>query len=201
MMNKRGQVIVITGPSGVGKGSILRGAMARDKSLCFSVSATTRAPRPGELDGRDYFFVDRERFERMAAGGELLEHAQYGGNRYGTPRDALLRQLDSGSDVILDIDLQGARQVMSSFPEALFVFILPPDFETLEKRLTGRGTETPEKIAVRLDTARRELACYREFQFVIVNDALENAVEDLLAIIRAGRCRCSEYIWRTDAIK
>ena len=103
--------------------------------------------------------------------------------------------------MILDIDLQGARQVMKSFPEALFIFILPPDFATLEKRLTGRGTETPEKIAVRLETARRELECYREFQYVIVNNALEDAVEDLLAIIRAGRCRCSEYIRREDAIK
>jgi len=197
MMNKRGQVIVISGPSGVGKGTILKGAMEADKTLAFSVSATTRGPRPGELDGKDYFFVSRERFEEMIAQGELLEHAEYGGNLYGTPRAALEQRLDEGVDVVLDIEIQGARQVMKSFPEALFIFILPPDFETLKKRLTGRGTETPEKVALRLETAKRELGCFNEFEYIIVNDRIEDAVDDFLAIVRAGHCRCSEYI-KTD---
>ena len=194
MTNKKGQVIVITGPSGVGKGTILKSVMESDTSLCFSVSATTRGPRPGEVDGKDYYFVSRQRFDEMVAEGELLEHAEYSGNCYGTPRKPLEKLLDEGYDVILDIEIQGARNVMKSYPEAIFTFIMPPDFETLEKRLAKRGTESPEKVALRLETAKRELECYKEFQYIIVNDKLEDAVAELQAVITAGRCRCSEYI-------
>jgi len=194
MTNKKGQVIVITGPSGVGKGTILKNVMEADKSLCFSVSATTRAARPGEVDGVDYYFVTRERFDEMVKDGELLEYAEYSGNCYGTPRKPLEKLLNEGYDVILDIEIQGARNVMKTFPEAIFTFIMPPSFETLEKRLIKRGTETPEKMALRLETAKRELECFKEFQYIIVNDKLEDAVEDFKAVIRAGRCRCSEYI-------
>jgi len=151
--------------------------------MFFSVSATTRKPRPGEVDGREYFFVDREEFQRMLHDGELLEHAEYVGNCYGTPRGPIDEKTSQGCDVILDIEVQGAFQVKAKMPEAVSIFIAPPSIEELEKRLRGRSTETEEKIAGRLETAKRELRLADTYDYKVVNDDVSRAVAELLHII------------------
>ena len=155
-MNKRGTLFVITGPSGAGKGTVLKKVMAATDHLYFSISATTRAPRPGEIHGVHYHFITRESFAQLIREERLLEHAEYVGNFYGTPLDPVLEHLAQGDDVILEIEIQGAKQVKARYPEAALVFIAPPSFDELERRLRGRGTETEETILRRMDTARRE---------------------------------------------
>jgi guanylate kinase len=167
---------VITGPSGVGKGTLIRGLLERVPGLELSVSATTRAPRPGEVDGRDYHFLSPEEFDRRAHAGDFVEHAVYAGNRYGTLRSELERP---AGGIVLEIDLQGARQVRESLPEALQVFIAPPSLEALEARLRNRGSDAPEQIRDRLAVAPQELAAQEEFSRVVVNDDLERALEEL----------------------
>jgi guanylate kinase len=177
-------VFVITGPSGVGKGTLIRGLLDRIPELELSVSATTRAPRPGEREGVDYHFLSPQEFESRVAAGEFVEHAEYSGNRYGTLRSELERRLSAGAAVVLEIEVQGARQVRGAMPEAVQLFIAPPSAEALRARLVGRGTDAPEQIAMRMRTAERELEARREFGHVIVNDRLERATDELEAIVR-----------------
>ncbi len=177
-------VFVITGPSGVGKGTLIRGLLERVPELELSVSATTRSPRPGEEDGADYHFLSPERFAEHVAVGDFVEHATYSGNRYGTLRSELERRLTAGAPVVLEIEVQGARQVRRAMPEAVQVFIAPPSIEALRARLVGRGTDDPEQVDARLRTAVEELEARPEFGYVIVNDRLEDATDELEQIVR-----------------
>jgi guanylate kinase len=179
------RVFVITGPSGVGKGTLIRSLRERMPGLALSTSATTRAPREGELDGREYHFLDREEFARRADANEFLEHAAYSGNRYGTLRSEVERRLASGESVVLEIEVQGARQVRAAMPEAVLVFIAPPDPAALRARLEGRGTDDERAISERLRTAEIELDAQEEFQHVVCNDQLERAVDELVEIVRS----------------
>lgn len=179
-------VFVITGPSGVGKGTLIRGLLARVPSIELSVSATTRPPRPGEQTGVDYHFLTDAEFDAHVAAGDFLEHAGYSGRRYGTLRTELERRLRAGAPIVLEIEVQGARQIRSSMPEAVAVFIAPPSPEALRARLIGRGTDPPEQIDLRLRTAERELAARDEFAHVIVNDDLQQATDELEAIVTGG---------------
>ncbi len=174
-------VLVITGPSGVGKGTLIRALRERVPGLELSVSATTRAPRPGERDGHEYHFLSGAEFDRRLRAGEFLEHATYAGNRYGTPRSELERVEDrpGARALVLEIELHGARQVREALPEAVQVFIAPPSVDALRARLVGRGADSPEQIEDRLEAASRELEARSEFRHVIENDRLERAVEEL----------------------
>ena len=184
------RAVVITGPSGVGKGTLIRSLRARMPELELSVSATTRRPRPGETHGVDYHFMAPDEFERHVQAGDFVEHADYAGARYGTLRSELQTRLAGGAPVVLEIEVEGARQVRETMPEAVQVFIAPPSPEALRARLVGRGTDAPEQVEARLRTAERELAAQDEFPHVVVNDRLEDAVEQLVEIVReatAGR--------------
>jgi guanylate kinase len=178
-----GRLIVLTGPSGVGKGTLLKALLAKHPELFLSVSATTRAPRIGEVDGVHYYFYDRVQFEAKIQAGELLEWAEFAGNYYGTPIEPVRDQIDRGRSVILEIELAGARQVAQIFPDALRIFILPPDLTTLETRICERGTDSPEAILRRLEQAHVEIAAKDEFDYQIVNDDLETALNELEGII------------------
>ena len=179
--------MVVTGPSGVGKGTLIRALRERVPGIELSTSATTRSPRPGEVDGRDYHFLDDEEFDRRLAEGEFLEHATYAGNRYGTPRSEIGRVAQTGPGgpraLVLEIELQGARQVREALPEALQVFIVPPSLEALRARLVGRGADEAGQIEERLEAAAGELEARSEFRHVIVNDRLEDAVRELERVV------------------
>jgi guanylate kinase len=177
-------VFVITGPSGVGKGTLIRGLRERVPELELAVSATTRAPRPGEVDGVDYVFLDEDEFERRVRAGNFVEHARYSGNRYGTLRPELERSMAAGRPVVLEIEVQGARQVREAMPEAVQVFIAPPAESALRTRLVTRGTDSPDAVAARLQTARDELVAQSEFGHVVVNDRLDEAIAELEGIVR-----------------
>jgi guanylate kinase len=181
-------VVVVTGPSGVGKGTLIRALRGRVPGLALSVSATTRRPRPDEIDGRDYHFLSPQEFERRQEEGEFLEQATYAGKRYATPRSELdrLRPPPRGEGaraLVLEIELQGARQVREALPDALQVFVAPPSLDALRARLAGRGSDSPAQIEERLRVARRELDARSEFRHVIVNDRLERAVEELVTLV------------------
>ena len=180
------RVFVITGPSGVGKGTLIRSLRELIPELELSVSATTRDPRPGEQDGSDYWFLSDEEFDRRLAEGEFVEHATYSGRRYGTLRSELEKRIQAGVPVVLEIEVQGARQVREAMPEALQVFIAPPSLEALRARLIGRGTDDFEQVQERLRVAGEELAAQSEFQHVVVNDRLEDAVDELQQIVRGA---------------
>ncbi len=184
----RGTLFVITGPSGAGKGTVLKQVMDSLDRLYFSVSATTRKPREGEVDGVHYHFLEKETFEGLIAADRFLEHAQYAGNYYGTPLDPALEHLEAGDDVILEIELQGVLQVKQRLPEAVLVFIAPPSFEELENRLRGRGTEKEETILKRLAIARQECAAMDQFRYVVVNDEVTSAADRLRAVMLSHRC-------------
>jgi guanylate kinase len=186
-----GTLIIITAPSGAGKTTLVGGLLERDARVRLSVSYTTRAPREGEVDGRHYHFVDVATFRNMRDRGEFLEWAEVHGNYYGTSKAWIREQIASGADILLEIDWQGAQQVRKAFPEAVGVFVLPPSFEVLEQRLRGRGTDSDDVIARRLLGARGEMRHVGEFDYVILNDVLEDAVGDLVAIVRASRLRYS----------
>lgn len=174
---------MLSGPSGVGKGTVLAAIRRDHPDVWLSVSVTTRPPRPGETEGVEYHFVDDAEFDRLVASGELLEHAEYAGFRYGTPREPVLARLRDGVPALLEIDLQGARQVRERMPEAFLVFLAPPSFEELARRLEGRGTEPEDRLRRRLDLARIELAAEDEFDAVVVNDAIESAAAAVVALL------------------
>lgn len=178
-----GKLIVLTGPSGVGKGTLLRSLLQRHPELYYSVSVTTRSPRPGEIDGKHYYFATRSEFEQMVADGELLEWAEFAGNYYGTPRRPVEQQIQQGNRVILEIELQGARQIRQTFPQAMQIFILPPSVAELEQRLRGRGQDSEEAIARRLTRAQAEIDAAGEFDLRVVNDDLEKALKQLEAAL------------------
>jgi guanylate kinase len=180
------RLTVLSGPSGVGKDTVVAAVRERHPRVWVSVSVTTRAPRPGEVDGVHYRFVDAETFARLVKDGELLEHAMFAGHAYGTPRAPLEARLAEGVPCLLVIELQGARQVRASMPAARFVFLAPPAWEELVRRLTGRGTEPPAVVARRLDRARIELAAENEFDHVIVNDTVEAAADRLVDLMAEG---------------
>lgn len=171
-----GRLIVLTGPSGVGKGTLMRSLLQRHPELYYSVSVTTRSPRPGESNGKNYYFISRSKFEQLVAQGEFLEWAEFAGNYYGTPREAVLNQVNSGQLVVLEIELEGARQIRRSFPDALSIFILPPSLNELEKRIRGRAQDAEDAIARRLRRAEEEIQAADEFDIQIVNDDFETAL-------------------------
>ena len=179
-----GRLTVLSGPSGVGKGSVIAAVRRRHPQVWLSVSVTTRAPRPGETEGVEYHFVDQPEYDRLVEAGDLLEHASYAGNSYGTPRQPVLDRLAAGVPALLEIELQGARQVKTTMPEAHLVFLAPPSVDELARRLTGRGTEDPERVRRRLELARVELAAEGEFEAVVVNDDVERAADTLVALLQ-----------------
>ncbi len=188
-MSEKGNLIVISGPSGAGKGTVVFKAIEGRDNVCFSTSVTTRKPRPGEVDGKEYFFVDLDRFREMVENDELLEHAEYVANSYGTPRAYVEDKLNSGLDVILEIEVQGARQIHDKMPDAVNIFIIPPSMAELKRRLESRGTDTARAVEARLIRARQE---YREadfYDYIIVNDDADKAAAELSAILTAERCR------------
>lgn len=190
----KGKLVVISGPSGAGKSTVIGRLMELRSDVCFSVSVTTRAPRPGEEDGKDYFFVSPQRFQELAEGGYLLENAEYVGNRYGTPRGYVESRLLEGMNVVLDIEVQGAAQVQKNSPDAVTVFILPPSGEELERRLRHRNTDSDEKIRERLLQAKRECAEAGKYGYIVVNDDPDRAARELDSIITAEKCKTADRI-------
>ncbi|WP_100899851.1 guanylate kinase [Nostoc flagelliforme] len=178
-----GRLIILTGPSGVGKGTLMRSLLERHPELYYSVSVTTRSPRSGEIDGENYYFISRSKFEQLVAEGEFLEWAEFAGNYYGTPREAVLNQIHFGKLVVLEIELEGARQIRASFPSALSIFILPPSFDELEKRIRSRAQDSEEAITRRLLRAQEEIQAADEFDIQIVNDDFETALNDIETVL------------------
>ena len=186
----RGTLFVVSSPSGGGKGTLIRHVLEVVENLRYSVSYTTRAPRPGEVDGREYFFVNREIFEEMAGAGEFLEWACVHGNLYGTAKNQVIEETAAGADIILEVDVQGAASVRQLLMDSVSIFILPPSFEVLRQRLIARGTDSPEELELRLRNAPEELKQYSAFDYVIINDEVDRAMGQLAAIIYAERARC-----------
>ena len=191
-MSKKGVLVVVSGFSGAGKGTLMKALLDQYDNYALSISATTRAPREGETEGREYFFKSREEFLRMIEEDALIEYAQYVGNYYGTPKDYVLGNMDAGKDVILDIEIQGAIQVCSKRPDTVRIFIAPPSWAELERRLTERGTDSPEKIQKRLLRAKVEFQTAHTYDYFVINDTVENAVGELNAIITAEHCKPQE---------
>lgn len=184
-MKNKGKLVVISGPSGVGKGTICKRLLSECEDLILSVSATTRLPRTEDVEGVTYFFKSQDEFKKMIDAGDFLEWAVYNNNYYGTPRAAVEENLNRGKNVLLEIDVQGALNVKNNFPDGVYIFITPPDVETLHTRLVGRGTETPEEIQRRVAAADEELAKQNEYDYIVVNDVLEDAVEEIKEIMKA----------------
>lgn len=185
-----GLLIVVSAPSGCGKGTVLSRVLEND-GFYYSVSATTRRPREGEVNGVNYHFMDKPSFEELIAGGGMLEYAQYCGNYYGTPAKAVTDKLKEGKNVLLEIEVRGAMRIREKCPGAVLVFIMPPSLDVLRSRLEKRGTESPEVIEKRIGEAQREIECARSYDYIVVNDDLDTAVGDLLAVVRAERLRTS----------
>lgn len=202
-MSERGLLIVLSGPSGVGKGTVRQEIFSTpDHKFDYSVSMTTRPQRPGEVDGVDYFFRTREEFEALIKEGQMLEYAEYVGNYYGTPLSYVNETLDKGIDVFLEIEVQGALQVKSKVPDGVFIFLTPPDLEELEERLVGRGTDSPEVIAQRIERAKEEIALMREYDYAVVNDQVSLAAERVKRVIEAEHYRVDRVIGRyTNMVK
>lgn len=184
---KKGLLIVISGPSGAGKGTICKHLLQVNKGIQVSVSATTRAPREGEIEGVNYFFMTKEKFEKMIELDEFLEYARVYDNYYGTPKEYVLKNLEEGNDVLLEIDIVGALQIKEKFPHGVFIFILPPSLEELKNRIVGRGTESKEDIEKRYGSALKEINQVIKYDYAVINDDVEIATEDIQAIIRAEK--------------
>lgn len=194
-LNERGLLVVISGPSGVGKGTVRKALFQRENhNLEYSVSMTTRAPRSGETEGLDYFFVSRQEFEQRIKDNKLLEYAEFVGNYYGTPIDYVDGRLNSGKEVVLEIEVQGAMQVREKMPEAVFVFIVPPSRLALRERITKRATEPEEIINQRMEKAEREFGMAHKYDYIVVNDSVENAADRIMAIIRAEHAKTERTI-------
>ncbi len=201
-MKEKGRMFVISGPSGAGKSTVVFKAIEGRDDVCFSTSVTTRKPRPNEVDGREYFFVDLDQFKEMVENDELLEHATYVANSYGTPRKFVEEKLDSGLDVLLDIEVQGARQINEKKPDAVKIFIIPPSLAELRRRLVGRGTDTERAIEARLIRARQEYAEADFYDYIIINDDPDRAAKELAAIMLAERCKAEDRMhFLRDAIE
>ncbi len=197
----RGLLITVSGASGTGKGAVCGRLLETTPELTYSISATTRTPRGGEVDGREYFFFDREHFREKIERGEFLEYADVFGNYYGTLRSYVDGQRDAGRDVLLEIDIQGALQVKAACPEGIFIFLLPPSLEELKRRIIGRGTESEESLARRLSAAPSEIDVGRRYDYAVVNDTIDRAVERIKAIIVAEHCRVERSAELFDALK
>ena len=188
-MSKKGVLLVISGPSGAGKGTICKALLEKHKDIYLSVSATTREPREGEVHGVNYFFTTKEDFLKKVEEGDFLEHAEVYGNYYGTPKSSVQKMLDEGRDVILEIDIQGALKVKENWEEGIFLFILPPSMEELKQRIIKRGSETPESLMTRFKSAYKEINYISKYNYAVVNDEIDTAVAKLEAIIAAEKCR------------
>lgn len=191
---RKGKTFILSGPSGVGKGTVLKTLLEKRKNVYVSVSATTRAPRPGEEDGVHYHFLNAETFQKWIAQDAFLEHAEYVGNFYGTPKKFVDSAMDEGRDVILEIEVQGALQIAGKRPETVLIFVAPPSWEELERRLTLRGTDSPEKIQKRLARAKEEFQAAKAYHYFLINDTVENAAQELDAIMTAEHCRSIERV-------
>lgn len=192
-MNKKGLLIVLSGPSGSGKGTICKSFLEKNEKVGLSISATTRAPRDGEVDGTHYFFIDKPKFEEMIQKKELLEYVHVFDNYYGTPKKYVDDKIESGDDVILEIEIEGAKNIKTSYPDAVLIFVLPPTIEELRRRICSRGTETMEQIEKRLNRSIREISEIEQYSYFIVNDDLEYSVKELEAIVLAEKNRVSRY--------
>ena len=191
---RKGLLIVLSGPSGVGKGSVCTVLRKRMPELIYSVSATTRQPRQGETDGVIYFFKSREQFQDMIARDALLEHAEYVGNYYGTPRDFVEKTIAEGKDIILEIEVQGALKVKDKFPEGVFIFLLPPSLDELKQRIIGRGTESESVIDNRMSVAAQEMGLLRHYDYAVINDEIEAACERIQSIVTAEHCKRERFL-------
>lgn len=188
----KGLLVVVSSPSGGGKGTILAELFKQNDNMKFSVSATTRKPREGEINGVQYHFISKEEFEKLIAEGKMLEYASYCDNFYGTPKEPVEQSLEKGIDVILEIEVQGGAQIKKIMPECVSIFIAPPSLEVLEKRLRGRGTETDEVIKTRLETAKKELEKIEDYDYLVINDELETAVKDMETILKAEKLKTNK---------
>ncbi|QXE03047.1 guanylate kinase [Terribacillus aidingensis] len=189
MIEQKGILFILSGPSGVGKGTVRKALFEQDTHLRYSISMTTRNMRPGEQDGVDYFYKSKEEFERLITQNKLLEYASYVDNYYGTPRDYVEETLEAGHDVFLEIEVQGALQVKENFPQGVFIFLIPPSLEELKNRIVGRGTETPDLVKNRLNAARDEIEMMDAYDYVVVNDQLDHAVSKIQSIVQGEHCK------------
>jgi guanylate kinase len=189
----KGFLLIVSGPAGTGKGTVCKELLERNKDIVYSISATTRKPRVGEMDGVNYFFIDDEEFKNKINNNEFLEHAYVHTNYYGTPKEFVMDQVDKGEIVLLEIDVQGALQIKKNYPEAVFVFLLPPTMEELKNRIVKRGTETPEDINRRFENAFKELDFVGEYDYFVVNEKIEDAISDIESIIRAESVRVKRH--------
>lgn len=193
MLKRKGILLVVSGPSGAGKGTICKALLKSNDKIKLSVSATTRSPRTGEVEGVNYFFISKEKFKSMIDNGEFLEHAQIYDNFYGTPKAAILENLENGHDVVLEIEMQGARQIKEVYPEGVFIFILPPSLDELKNRIVGRGTETEEQINKRFSCALDEICQIENYDYFIVNKDVKNSAQDIEHIISAEKNKVYRY--------
>ncbi len=187
----QGLLIVVSGPSGTGKGTVCRQLLEEEPFIKLSISATTRKPREGEIDGKNYFFMEKTEFEKRLRNNEFLEYANVYGNYYGTPKEYVMMEIKKGNHVLLEIDTQGAFQIKEKYPEGIFIFILPPSMEELKHRIIGRGTETQESIKERYRSAFQEITCLQKYDYYVINDEVDKAVEKIKAIIQAEVCKVS----------
>lgn len=194
-LNDKGLLVIVSGPSGVGKGTIRKALFEiPDNNFCYSVSMTTRPPREGEVDGQDYFFVSHEEFERRIKANGFLEYAEFVGEYYGTPLDYIEKQMEAGKEVIVEVEVQGALQIQENIPEAVFIFIVPPSKKALIQRLKNRGTDSEEKIVKRIEKAEREYSLAYKYDYIVVNDEVNNAADRIYAIIRAEHAKTERSI-------